>query len=256
MKSIGISNNMSFPNTLDHDMLEYYLGRALTVEEKSIIYDYTMEEAFNDKLQDVYKFCKSKNLHAPILTSLAGDCLFESLVYFGIGKNVGELRKTVSLLLYIFKDYKYLIPDNDMTLKQLFDVTNEIKYVKCSDGKFYYYTYDTMCQDVTNMQSWTKLPTQLILMVISYVFKLKIIILNNNGNYENVINTFKPVKTDDDNNSTKIKTIYLGHVQEAHYFPLDYNHNNEDYIYYNDCYNVLNQWVNYVQDPKNSGKRY
>ena len=123
--------------------------------------------------------------------------------------SITSLRHTLSLILHLYKDYPSFIPNNSNTLHELFDMINEIEYVKCNNTH-YSYTYDTMCQDVSNNYSWNKLPTELILMVISYVYKLEIIILNNLGEYENKINTA----------IGQTRQVYLGHVQEAHYFPV------------------------------------
>lgn len=234
-----------FPDTLDIDIVEQYLGRILTVEEHNLIDNFGSEREFNYKLEKLYTVSYKKKLYAPILTNLDGNCMFESLVYFGIGTSVEQLRKVISLLLYMYKDYKYLIPNGENTLKELFDLTNEISYVKCSNGKYYSYTYETMCQDVLNMRAWNKLPTELILMLISYVFKLEIVILNNVGSYENKINVCENM-----DKNIKIRTIHLGHIQEAHYFPLDYNNNENDYMYYDDHANMIKEWVTKEQQIK------
>lgn len=232
--------HLLFPDTLNYKIIERYLNRYLTPQEKNLIENYKIEYKFNKKLEKLYDVCDIKNLYVPLLTNLDGNCLFESLVHLGIGTSVQQLRKVISFLFYIYRDYKYFIPNGESTLKELFEVTNEIPYVKCSDGNYYSYTYETMCQDLSNMCAWSKLPTELILMVVSYVFKLEIIILNNVGTYENKINVCK------DNT----RTIYLGHIQEAHYFPLDYNNDNKDFTYYNTCSNMIKKWVDEMQQQK------
>ena len=238
-----------FPNTLNQKSIEGYLNRRLTPLEKNMIDNLKIEYGFNKKLEQLYILCNSKNLYVPVLTNLDGNCLFESLVYHGIGTSVQQLRKIISILLYIYKDYKYFLPDNNNTLKELFDATNEIPYVKCSDGNYYSYTYDTMCQDLSNMHAWSKLPTELILMVISYAFKLEIIILNNMGTYENKINILE----NNNNNNINIRTIYLGHIQEAHYFPLDHNNNNKEFIYYHTYSDIMRKWISDMQNLKIRG---
>ena len=216
----------------------------MTLDELNIIQNYKTEKTFNRKLKNLYKTCQNKNLCVPVLTQLDGNCLFESLVYFGIGPNIKLLRKYVSLLLFTYKNYKNFFPENEYTLEEIFRLSNEVEYVKGLDGNYYSYTYDTMCQDVMNNYSWTKLPTQLILMMISYVFKLEIIILNNVGDYENNINIVNS------NGNVKRHTIYLGHIQEAHYFPLIYNVNNNELLYYNEFTNLLQRWIDYIQQEK------
>lgn len=236
--------HMLFPKTLNQNAIQEYLNRKLTVQEKNMLENFEIESAFNDKLEQLYVLCNSKNLYIPILTNLDGNCLFESLVYHGIGTSIQQLRQVLSFLLYIFKDHKYLFPDNDSTLKELFDVTNEVSYVKCSDGKNYAYTYDTMCQDITNMHAWNKLPTELILMLVSYIFKVEIIILHDVGTYENNINMFK----NSEGTNINIKKIYLGQIQESHYFPLDHNSNNIEFTYYDTNLKMIKEWVTVMQD--------
>lgn len=228
--------NMSFPDTFDYDTIEDYLYRSLTVEEKNMLENCGAENEFNNKLCDLYQTCAEQNLYCPHLSKLDGNCMFNSLVHLGIGRNVQQLRKVVSLMMYMYRDYKYLFPNNNSTLREMFDAVNEIEYVKCSDGKFYSYTYEVMCQDVANMDSWTKLPTEMLLMVLSYIFKLEIKIYNNLGSYENVINVFK------DTPEVKTKTIFLGHIQEAHYIPLNYNFYNDDFIYYDEHLSKYKEW--------------
>jgi hypothetical protein len=194
-----------------------------------------MEYKFNCKLNNLHELCAAKKLCIPVLTHLDGNCLFESLVYHGIGTSIEQLRKVISTLFCIFKDYKNFFPGEENTLQELFTMTNEIQYVMCSDGNFYAYTYDTMCQDLLNKYAWDRLPTQIILMVLSYVYKLEIIILNNKGTYENNINIFK--NTDD--TDIKTRTLYLGHIQEAHYFPLVNNDNNTIPMYYDTYANMM-----------------
>lgn len=44
-----------------------------------------------------------------------------------------------------------------------------------------------MCQDLVSNSSWTRLPMELILMVISNIFNLKFVIINDSDDYETVI---------------------------------------------------------------------
>lgn len=237
---------VKFPDTLNKNVIQQYLNRRLSNKEKEIIEHFKEEYKMNQKLANLYKTCPQQNLFCPVLTSLDGNCLFESLVYYKVADNVEKLRKYVSLLLFVYKNYKNFIPGTSDTLEEIFIMANEIEYVKCSNGTYYKYTYDVMCQDVSNMNAWSKLPTQLILMVLSYAFKLEFVILNDNGDYINKINVYENVE----NNKTEVFTIYLGHIQEAHYIPLDINTKNEGFIFYDDCKNNLQTWINYVEKIK------
>ncbi len=236
-----------FPKTLNFNVLESYLNRELYTKEKNMIRDFVGESKFNGKLRDLHNVCKNKNLSIPILTQLDGNCLFESLVYSGIGTNIAKLRKIVSLLLYMFRDYKYLVSD-DRTLKQMFEDTNEIEYVKSPNG-YFSYTYETMCQDVSNLYAWNELPTQIMLMVISYVYKVEIIIITNTSEYETKINMFKNETNGTDIN---IKTIYIGKVDESHYFPLISYDNEIELQYYDNYAFRLRGWVDKMENLKMS----
>jgi hypothetical protein len=211
--------------------VECLLNRGLNDEERSIIDNFLHERTFNKKFEKLHVLCKSKNLYVPILTNLNGDCLFESLVYSGIGKNVVQLRRMISLMLYMYKNHKYLVLDAESTFYELFKLTNEIKYVKSGD-EHYVYTYEAMCQDVSNSQSWSKLPTELILMIISYIYKIEIIVLNNVNDYEIRICSFDKEKFNN-------KPIFLGHIHESHYLPLIMGTGNETPLYYNNYYDDM-----------------
>lgn len=231
--------HLSFPKTFDTVIIEEYLERELLPEEENLIENFRVEYEFNNKLESLHKICGAKNLCIPVLTQLDGNCLFESLVYHGIGTSIEHLRKVISTLLCIFKDHKNFFPDEESTLQELFTMANEIQYVVCNDSNFYTYTYDTMCQDLLNKYAWDRLPTQIILMVISYVYKLEIIILNNNSNYVNNINVFK----NKPGNNIEIKKLHLGHIHEAHYFPLVHNNNGTIPIYYDTYQEMMSAWV-------------
>ncbi len=234
-----------FPNTLNFNVLESYLGRELISKEKTRIKNFWSESKFNSKLNDLHNVCKKKNLSIPILTNLDGNCLFESLVYLGIGTDISKLRKIVSFLLYLYKDYKYLVP-NDRTLKEMFNDTNEIEFVKSSND-YYSYTYETMCQDVSNLNSWNELPTQIMLMVISYVFKVEIIIITNTSEYESKINMFN---NDTNKTNINIRTIHIGKIDESHYFPLTDYDEDIKLLYYDGCLIRLRNWVSEMEKLK------
>ena len=108
--------------------------------------------------------------------------------------------------------------------------------MKKNEIQFYKYSYDVMCQDLSNNGSWDKLRTNMILLVLSRIYKLKIHILNitHNGYFLNILNAFENLK-----NQPKLKTIYLANINEIHYLPLDILSNNQKIIriYYNDTNN-------------------
>jgi hypothetical protein len=205
--------SMDFPRTFNIRLWEMYLGRNLTSEETFIIENAKSEKSFNGELEQLHDVAVKKNLCVPFLTNMHGDCLFESLVYYKLFDSVETLRKSISYLMYIFKDYEYFFPEIKESLAETFPNINEIEHVFCSTDKtLYKYTYDVMCQDFASNNSWTRLPTQMVMMVISHLFNVQFIIISNLSTYEHVIDT----------NSQNIepKKIYLGHIGESHYVPL------------------------------------
>ena len=102
----------------------------------------------NSMLDGLYEQLDDKYF-VPVLTKLHGDCLFESLIYHGIGTSVLELRKGLACLIYMFKDYKGFFPGNSMSMSEMFGPFNEIEYVVCRNKavpevhkKFFKYTFN------------------------------------------------------------------------------------------------------------------
>lgn len=250
-----IPEELKFPKTLDLQKWSKYLGRNLTFEEKFIMVSYRSERCTNDMLHELYNQCFKKNkYYVPMLTHLDGNCMFESLAYHGICENHTQLRTIISTLLYIFKDYKNFLPNTNMSFFDMFTMTNEIEYVICRKyigehvtKEFYKYTYNVMCQDVASSSSWSKLPTQLIMLIISYVYKLEIVILSNHGEYEHKINAYETIE-----NSPELKTIYLGHLGESHYVPVDVLKHDEECVplYYTDAKRNLLTWGHEMENAK------
>ena len=116
--------------------------------------------------------------------------------------------------MYLYKDTKGFFDNQpDLSLSELFSFTNEIEYVTNKDNKLYKYTYKTMCCDLTNRYSWSRLPTQLMCMVISKLLNVNISIINDSNTYITNIN-----ETD---KSHSVRDVYIGHIGECHYIPLD-----------------------------------
>ena len=69
-----------------------------------------------------------------------------------------------------------------------------------------------MCQDLASDFSWTRLPTQLIMIFMSKIFNIKLEVVSNLSNYVNIINA-----NSDSDHPTE---ILLGHIGESHYVPL------------------------------------
>ena len=252
-----LPQELLFPRKLNFKIWMEYLGRNLRFNEKYMLESYKAERYMNEMLNGLYEQCAKKNLFVPMLTNMDGNCMFESLVYYKIAKNVKELRLSLSLMMYMYKDYKGFLPDTDDTLNDKFNMMNEIEYVvnrKKENGvpgkiinDFYTYAYNVMCQDLSNMHSWSRLPTQLIMIVISYIYKLEIIVISNNGSYEHKINAYETSKK-----NVKLQTVYLGHLGESHYVPLDVLQNDEEIvqIYYTESKQKLIEWATKMEEIK------
>ncbi len=237
---MDISSEFQFPKTIDIYEWMQYLGRRLSRKEFGIIHSVIQEKEFNNKMKDLYNICEKKRLYIPELTKLRGDCLFESLNYHGIGDNVEDLRNSLATVMYLYKDHKNLFPSQEETLQELFTAMNDIKYVvkrnyhndHDDNPEFYKYSYNIMCQDIATCRSWDLLPTQLILMVVSLFYKVEICVINDSSEWVNTINVFEEC---DGNIKKDVKRIYVGHLSESHYLPVDILDDDEviDPIYYN-----------------------
>jgi hypothetical protein len=226
-------DNLDFPRTINMFQWTKYLNRELTIEEKHLFNTVRMEKMLNMQLEKINENINKKNLEISYLTPLDGNCLFESLSYLGVGNNSDELRKAVCYLMVIFKDYKNFFPDQAETISELFQVFNEIEYVHCrQDSRIYKYSFEVMCQDLYEACNWTRLPTQLILMFISKIFNLNIIIIQENGFEHNIFVGDK-----------EAIPIYLAHLSESHYLPIDKIKDNLKELEYDNCKNNFIKWA-------------
>tara|TARA_Y100000780_G_C13691159_1_gene419626 strand:+ start:4075 stop:4854 length:780 start_codon:yes stop_codon:yes gene_type:complete len=211
---------IDFPRNVCPKVWTQYLGRRLKNQEAMILSGVKMEKIENKKLFNLYDIIEKNNLTISKLTPHDGNCLFESLIYHGLATDVDSIRRGLAYVMFQFKDYNNFFPTQETSLNELFNMTNEIEYVVCSnDENLYKYSFETMCQDLADDRSWDKLPTEIILMTISLIYKVKIIIYNNQNDWKNEINIW-------DGTEHQVKDIYIGHLLETHYLPL--NKFNED----------------------------
>lgn len=207
--------DMDFPRSTEPKKWEKYLGRKLVQEECMALFDVRSEKKMNMSLYRLDSFSQPKELYIPRLTNLYGNCLFESLSYHQVCDDSDEFRKGIAHLLYLFQDVENIFPNQKETLKELFEPFNEVGQVFCSTNRsMYKYSFNTMCQDLAKDSSWARLPTQLILMFLSFIFKLEFIIIHENSGWEDKINVYSSDTPD-------IKKVYLGLLGEFHYVPLD-----------------------------------
>lgn len=192
------------------------------------------EILMNNALKQIQTKCDQQNINISCITKLDGNCLFESIISTGVCGNISiiELRKGIAFIMKTFKNMKNFFPTEESSLCELFDILNsgdaEVKHViQDNDKQKIEYTYEIMCNDLCVLTSWCRLPTEIILMVISFLYKLKIIIINDkDSNWESVINVWDNTILPE----TSITTIYLGHVTECHYVALKINNNNNNII--------------------------
>ncbi len=243
-----IPNHLKFPRTVNEKKWIQYLGRPLSWKEKYILEEVKMEKYMNDRMKDLYEKCKSLNWFVPLLTNLNGNCLFESLVHHGVGDSIGNLRKGFGHLMFIFKNFKDFLPGVDISLEEMYDLTNDIEYVSAIVGEkedrrrvFYKYSYNVMCKDLTNLYSWNKLPTELIIRVMSFMFNLEFIILHDNGHVTK-INVYSDQT---ELEKPKLQTILLGLIGESHYVPIDVLAEDEEIepMYYNEAKIAFLTWA-------------
>ncbi len=225
--------NLDFPRTINVFQWCQYLNRELTGQEKLLFHNVKMEKMMNMQLEQLSEKLKEKGMEISMITELDGNCLFNSLSSLGIGKDSDELRKGISYLMTIFKDYKNFFPDQQESLQELFVNFNEIELVHCKeDHRFYKYTYDIMCQDLNNTCNWTRLPTQLILMFISKLFNINISVIHDNGFESNIFM-----------GNSDAFTIYLAQLSESHYLPVDKIGEEPRNLSYDNSKTVFLQWA-------------
>ncbi len=204
--------------------------------------DVKIEMAFNNDLRELQEIAHTKNKCVGTLTGMDGNCLFESLIYHKVFTgNIQLIRRALSGLLYYLKDEVDIFNNGETrTVEQLFNDTNEIEYVlNYKDDKVYKYDFATMCVDLATDKSWTRLPTMLLLMLISKIYNTTIVILKNTSTYEIVI--------DSNLNNSETRTIHLGNINETHYVPLDNKNEYSRILEYDDAKREMRNWVMQVE---------
>ena len=224
-----------YEKTINRQYWQNFLDRNLTEEEKYLIESINDEKRINHKIEMLNQAASNQGLYIPMLTRMRGNCLFECFQYHNVLDDIMEFRRGLSKLMFSFRDFPNFIPGQSLTLKELFDCQNEIEYVYCKKThKLYKYNYDIMCRDIACNYSWTRLPTQLLLTVISFVFNLKIRILYDNSYITEIC-------TNDDSD-----IINIGLLGELHYVPLEIKRGlqREDILpKYTDALKEFHQWA-------------
>jgi hypothetical protein len=221
----------------DIEYWENKLNRNLNDIELSIIQNANNEHEINTKILKIDDVCNKYDLYIPELTKLNGNCLFDTLKYNNLCNDVNKFRYGLSQFLIFFKDKKQFIPNQDLSLEELFNIGSDVSYVKCiKTKKIYKYSFTMMCIDLAKNGSWEKLHTQLILSALTVLLNIKIVIVHNYGNLTEIETIV--------NNNTK--TIYMGLIDEFHYIPIMLKENkNSKYNcpIYLDSNIKFNKWI-------------
>ena len=154
-------------------------------------------------------------LYIPELTSMSGNCLFESFMHIGLCDNPNEMRKSMA---YVLSGLEHVELGNEFgrmgvlesTPEFAFEKSNDIKYVKCRKNILYKYSYQTMCRDMYGDRSWDRLHTEVILRVMAIVFNYGFRIFHDNGWINEIIPDSIEQPT----------IIHLGLMGEFHYVPI------------------------------------
>jgi hypothetical protein len=223
--------------SLDYKYWENILNRKLENDEIQLIDNAYYENEMNNSINNIYNNAIVHGLYIPILTPNDGNCLFHSLCYHLSIKDIKLLKKGIANIMILHKNIKNLIPNQELSLEELFPLYNELKFVFCyNKQKLYYYTYDAMCIDIMADDSWKRINTELLLTVLSIVLNLKFIIFHNNDH----LTTICPIEKE---NTTY---IYLAHINECHYIPLQLVQKNikklPKCLYYTECMNKFIEW--------------
>jgi len=193
------------------------IGKRLTKKEKKLLKSVKSEKEFNEAMARIQAKAVTNGLYINRLTELVGDCMFESIQHSGFCKDREEFRKSIAILFFLFGDCK-VISAYDESLKEVFAFFNEIEYVYCHDTDILYkYSYYTMCSDMFTSGSWSRLPTELVMTVISAFFKVRFHIYHDNGHIDKIcdIKVDNEISLDDHDSN-----IYLALIGENHYVPL------------------------------------
>ncbi len=215
------SDDEWYINNYDIEFWENILSRKLDFEEKSLFNQIWNENALNIDIKMLQKNIIQNKCYIKSITTNQGNCLFESLGALNLGENEFNIlpnvmiRKNLAALLISVKTEIGFFPNlPNSTPEEIFLNYNEIEFIKDSKtGMVYEYDYDMMVYDLFTNYSWSRLPTEFLLMVISRIYNVKILIYHNKTNYINEINVWNTV--DFENN-----VIRLGLINEEHYLPL------------------------------------
>jgi hypothetical protein len=197
------------------------VGRNLTKKEYEIIKDSRCEYRMNMKINEVQMRLNKIGFKISDLTDLEGNCMYES-IGFNVHEDIEVIKKKVSSSMKKWRN-EPAIKGNDLVLEELCMIYNEIEFVKVN-GKREKYTFDLMVLDLLQDNGWQRMPTEILLHIISKIYNKKIIIFRNEGGSINVIDNIfiepESTATDDLENDIKddtedkvIDTVFKGMIE-------------------------------------------
>jgi hypothetical protein len=152
------------------------LKRKLSPGEKKIIIGSRHEHEMNVKIDNVQHKINKIGFKISNLSGLRGNCMYES-IGFNTGENYKIIKKKIHKFMKTFEN-SAIITGNDMTLKELFEVYNEIEFVKLN-GVRTKYTFKLMVIDLLQKNGWQRMPTEILLNIVSRIYNKKIVIFRN-----------------------------------------------------------------------------
>lgn len=178
------------------------IGRNLTKKEFAIIKDSGYEYRMNLKINEIQIKLNMIGFKISDLSDLEGNCMYES-----IGQNIYENIETIKVKIRNHMEKwrnEQVINGNEMTLEEIFGIYNEIEFIKVN-GKREKYTFDLMLIDLLQDNGWQRMPTEILLYVISKIYNKKIIIFrNNNNNGHSTINIIDNISDKKTNNNIAV----------------------------------------------------
>lgn len=226
------------PTTPDSKKWKKYLERKLTKKEKELIDNTENEYTINKSIFNLIKKIQKYDIYIPKLSLIDGNCLFDSICYHLKETTPIELRKLIANFMKIYKNYKGVFQFIESSLNEMFEFQNDIQYLHDKKNDIVYkYTFDIMCSDLECDSSWVRLPTELILMCISYIFDINIKIYHDNGHISEICSVENTVEN-------KIDNIYIGLLGESHYIPLNIKKDNDP----DNICNIIYIYNNYIDD--------
>ena len=185
----------------------------------------------NEHIKEVNKSYKRMNICLKLLnenalkdslavkqvTKLDGNCIFQSICDLGYSDSPTQLRNSVALMLYKYRNYKgYFKSQPSMTPKELFDAfpqdAKPRKVINNGTFKIVDYTYKIMCRDLSFEGSWERIWVEFVFMTLSLMFDIQIKI------YQDEVKTPRTYEVDP--NKTYKNIANIGFIGKCHYVPL------------------------------------